>query len=299
MPEPQTFLDPAAVACLEDLEVIARTLVEGFLKGLHYSAAKGASIEFAEHRPYVPGDDIRHIDWRTYGKTDRFYLKEYEDETNLRALLVVDVSRSMDFRSDSVSKLRYAVCLAAALGYLLLGQRDAVGLALVAAGVDKYVPPRATAQHLRGIFAALAEARAAGETRLADCIHQAAERLHRGSLALIVSDFLDDPRQVIDSVAHLRHRHCDAILFHVLDPAERDFPFQNWTLFRDSENPSSSLRIDARQIRAIYRENLEEHLDLLRKGCAALGADYSLFDTTRPFEMALAAYLDARARRTS
>ena len=299
MAEIRDFLDPIAVARLDSLEIVARTLVEGFLKGLHFSPAKGSSTEFAEHRPYVPGDEVRRVDWRAFGKTDRFYLKEYEDETNVRGTLFVDSSASMGFQSGEVSKLRYAVCLAAATGHLLLGQRDAVGLALGGSTLKKYIPPKATPQHLKGIFSTLSDARAGGETHLADSIRRMAARLHSRSLAVIISDFLDDPREVIASVAHLRHLHSDAILFHVLDPAERQFPFNNWTVFRDSEDPSASLRVDARQIREIYKENLDEHIEILSKGCAALGVDYSLIDTRQPFEVALSAYLDARARRTT
>jgi uncharacterized protein (DUF58 family) len=299
MAEMRDFLDPVEVARLENLEIVARTLVEGFLKGLHFSPAKGSSIEFAAHRPYVPGDEIRRVDWRAFGKTDRFYLKEYEDETNVRATLFVDTSASMGFQSGEISKLRYATCLAAAVGYLLIGQRDGVGLALGGSTLTKYIPPKAMPQHLRGIFAALSEAQATGETHLADSIHHLAARLHTRSLAIIISDFLDDPRDVIASVAHLKHRHADAILLHVLDPAERQFPFTNWTVFQDSEDPSTSLRVDARQIRDIYQENLDEHLQILSKGCAALGVDYSLVDTGQPFEVALSVYLHARARRTA
>lgn len=292
-----SYLDPAAVARLGRLEIVARTLVEGFVKGLHFSASKGSSIEFAEHRPYAPGDEIRRIDWRTFGKTDRFYLKEYEDETNVRAILVVDTSASMGFRSGEVSKLRYASCLAAALGHLLLAQRDAVGFAAVAARVERYVPPRGTPRHLRGIFTILESASASGETRLADSVNALADRIHGRSLVVVLSDLLDDPRAIVRGIAHLRHRHSEVILFHILDPAEEDFPFTGWTVFRDPESPSLSLRVDARQVREIYRENLEEHIAILRKGCAALEVDYSLLYTRSPFETALAAYLDSRSRR--
>jgi len=290
-------LDPAAAARLESLELVARTLVEGFLKGLHFSSAKGSSIEFAEHRPYVPGDDIRRIDWKTFGKTDRFYLKEYDDESNVRATIIVDASASMAFPLDGLTKLRYGVCLAAALGYLLLLQRDAVGLAVAGAGLREYIPPKATAQHLRGIFRRLESTQAEGATRLGDCLHQLAERAHARSLAVVISDFLDDPQSVLRGAAHLQHRGVETILFHVMDPVEEDFPFTGWTVFRDSEDPSTQLRLDARQVREVYRENLKEHLDLLRKGAAALKADYALLSTRKPFELALATYLDARSRR--
>lgn len=297
MTELRDYLDPAAVARLGKLEIVARTLVEGFIKGLHFSAAKGSSIEFAEHRPYVPGDEIRLVDWRAFGKTDRFYLKEYEDETNLRAVLFVDASGSMGFRSGEVSKLRYASCLAAALGYLLLGQRDAVGLAVAGSSVRRYVPPKATPQHLRGIFAILEATQAEGKTSLPDCLHRIAGRIHSRSFVVVLSDLLDDPRAVLKSLAHLRHRRTEVLLFHILDPAEEEFPFTNWTVFQDSEDRSSRLRLDARQVAEIYRENLAEHLEVLRKGCVALGVEYARVNTRTPFEISLATYLDARERR--
>ncbi len=290
-------LDPGAVARLESLELVARTLVQGFLKGLHLSASKGSSIEFAEHRPYVPGDDIRRIDWRMFGRTDRFYLKEYDDETNVRATIFLDASASMAFGSEGISKLRYGVCLAAALGYLLLSQRDAVGLAVGGATVRKQIHPRATARHLKGVFAALEAVTGEGETRLGECLHWLADRLHARSLVIVISDFLDDPRSVMEGVAHVRHRGADVLLFQVLDPAEEDFPFKSWTVFQDSESPSTRVRVDARQLREIYRENLAEHLEILRKGAAALEADSTQLNTRRPFELALATYLSARSRR--
>jgi len=291
------LLDPAAVARLGRLELVARNLMEGFIKGLHFSASKGSSIEFAEQRPYVPGDEIRHIDWRTYGRSDRFYLKEYEDETNVRATIVLDTSGSMAFQSRDVSKFRYAVCLSAALGHLLVRQKDAVGLVLAGAAIHRYVPPKATPQHLRGIFQALEAASPSGETRLADAIHRLAGRLKSRGFVLIISDFIEDPRALLLSIAHLRHRHSEAVLFHIMDPAEEDFPFTNWTVFRDAENPSVRLRLDGRQVRQIYRENLEQHLEVLRKGCTAAGIDYHRTSTTMPFEISLATYLHARERR--
>lgn len=291
-------LNPAVVARLESLELVARTLVEGFLKGLHFSAARGSSTEFAEHRPYVPGDDIRRIDWKTFGKTDRFYLKEYDDESNVRATIVIDGSASMSFPPEGMTKLRYGVCLAAALGYLLLLQRDAVGLAVAREALELYVPPKATAEHLRGIFQHLEVTRGQGPTHLGSCLHQLAERAHAHGLAIVISDFLEDPHASLRGVAHLRHRGVETILFHVMDPMEENFPFTSWTVFRDSEDPSRELRLDARQIREVYRDNLREHMEILRKGAIALQAEYALVSTRQPFELALATYLDARARRS-
>ncbi|MGQ9589052.1 MAG: DUF58 domain-containing protein [Planctomycetota bacterium] len=291
-------LDPAAIARLGNLELVARTLVEGFLKGLHLSAARGSSVEFAERRPYAPGDEIRRLDWRAFGKTDRFYLKEYDDETNVRAILVLDASGSMAFASGEISKFRYAACLAAALGLLLLRQRDSVGLLLAGAGSARYIPPKATPQHLSGILAALEGASPRGEAGIAARLHDLAGRWKRRSLAIVVSDFLEDPQGVLQSLARLRHRQSEAIFFHVLDPAEEEFPFSGWTVFRDMERPGTRARLDARQARELYAENFRAHLEALRKGCDAAEVDYLVAKTTAPFEGVLARYLDARERRS-
>lgn len=295
--ELRDLLDPAAVARLGHLELIARTLVEGFLRGVHFSAAKGSSIEFAEHRPYVAGDEVRRIDWRTYGRTDRFYLKEYEDETNVRATLVLDVSASMDYASQGLSKFRYASCLAAGLGHLLLRQGDAVGLVLAGAEVQRSLPPKATPQHLRGIFTTIEEVRPSGPTGLAESLHGLAGRLRSRSFVLILSDLLEDPRAILRGMTHLRHRHSDVLLFQVLDPAEEEFPFTGWTVFRDMEEPSTRLRLDARQVRELYLDNLAQHREVLRKGCAAAGVDYFPMNTSTPLELSLATYLHSRKRR--
>ena len=289
-------LHPAAVARLGRLEIVARTLVEGFLKGLHFSPAKGSSTEFAEHRPYAWGDEVRSIDWRTFARTERYYLKEYEDETNVRATLVLDASASMAFPVGELTKFRYAVCLLAALGYLLLKQRDAVGLALVDSGVRKLIPPKATAQHLGGVFKALEETEPEGSTSLAATLHQLASRAVSRGLVVVVSDFLEDPHEVLRSISHLRHRGCEVLVFHVVAPEEETFPFTNWTIFRDPENAATRLRLDARQIREIYLNNLRAHLQVLKQGCRAAGVDYAVVKTDAPFEVSLATFLDKRRR---
>ncbi len=290
------ILHPAAVARLGRLEIVARTLVEGFIKGLHFSLAKGSSTEFAQHRPYTRGDEIRSIDWRTFARTDRYYLKEYDDETNVRATLILDRSLSMAFPPGELTKYRYATCLIAALGYLLLGQRDAVGLAVVDSQVRRFIPPKATAQHLGGVFKTLEETEPQGSTDLASALHQiAAHGLSRG-LVVVVSDFLEEPQGVLRSISHLRHRGCEVLVFHVMDPGEEAFPFSNWTIFRDPEDAATRLRLDARQVREIYRDNLRAHLQTLKQGCRAAGVDYALVKTDVPFEVSLAAFLDKRRR---
>ncbi len=289
-------LPPAAVARLDRLEVVARSLVEGFIKGLHLSPAKGSSTEFAEHRPYAWGDEIRSIDWRTFARTDRYYLKEYDDETNVRATLVLDASASMASPAGELTKFRYAVCLVAALGYLLHKQRDAVGLALVDSRVRKLIPPKATAQHLGGVFKTLRGAEPTGATNLAGVLHQLAAHVVSRALVVVVSDFLEDPRELLRSISHLRHRGCEVLVFHVMAPEEETFPFTNWTIFRDPENPATRLRLDARQVREIYLDNLRVHLEALKRGCRAAGVDYALVKTDTPFEVSLATFLDTRRR---
>jgi len=294
---PRDLLDPRALARIGSLELIARNVVEGFLRGLHRSPFKGSSVEFAEHRPYVPGDEISHIDWRAYAKTNRFYLKEYEDETNLRATIVLDGSASMAFGSRGLTKFRYAQCLAAALGFLLVRELDAVGLAVFDSELRRTVPPKASVAHLSGIFAELERAAPGGETDIGRVLAAAADRVRRRGMAILISDLLDDPRAILKGLARFRHRHCEVLVFHIIDPAEVEFPFTNWAVFRDLERPSLRVRLDARSIREVYRKNLEAHLTALRKGCGSTNIDYCLLETTAPFDLALVRYLATRRLR--
>ena len=202
----------------------------------------------------------------------------------------------MEFGSTGVSKLRYASCLAAALGYILLGQHDAVGLTVVDSTLRRHVPPRATAEHLAGIFSAMEETEARGTTALGTVLHRLAERAHPRSLCLVLSDLLDDPEKILAGLTHLRHCQSEVIVFHILDPAEVELPFTSWMIFRDPENPEVEMRLDARQVREMYRENLKEHGDQLRKGCTAAAIDYVPVETREPFETSLAGYLQARSR---
>jgi len=297
MPGSRDLLDPAALARLGNLELVARTAVEGFLRGLHRSPFKGSSVEFAEHRPYVPGDDIAHIDWRSYAKTDRWFLKEYEDETNLRATILLDASASMGFGSGGISKFRYGQCLAAALGFLMVGELDAVGLVLFDSGVAKHIPPKASATHLAGLLGELERAAPGGETALGPVLRAAAERVKRRGLVVVISDLLDDPREVLKGLARFRQRRSEVLVLHLVDPEEMEFPFTGWTVFRDLEPPGLRVRLDARQIRATYLKNLAAHLAALRKGCGSTGVSYCLLDTRTPFDQGLARYLAARQGR--
>jgi len=299
MAELRDFLDPREVAQLEKLQVVARRIVDGFLRGIHRSPAKGSSLEYAENRPYVPGDDLRHLDWRSYAKTDRFYLKQFEDETNLRVTVALDASGSMSFGSTGVTKLRYASCLAAAIGYLLLEQRDAVGLAVFDEDLRKFVPPRATAENLAGIFDTMETLEPRGETDFGCALPRLAERITPRSLVVLISDLLADPPGILTGVSQLRQRGCVVITLHVMDPAELELPFDSWMVFRDLENSSVEMRLDARDMREIYLEHLAEHREAVRSGCSAAGVDYLFLDVREPFEVALGRFLHLRSRRRS
>lgn len=297
MAELRDFLDPREVAQIANLQVIARKIVEGFLRGLHRSPKKGSSIEYAEHRPYVAGDDLRHLDWRSYAKTDRFYLKEFEDETNLRATLALDASASMDFGTTGITKLRYASCLAAAIAYLFLEQRDAVGLAVLDEDLRRFVPPKATAQHLAGVFDVIAESKGQGRTRVGHVLRLLAERVAARSLVVLISDLLDEPAEALAGISQLRQRGCEVVVLHTMDPGELELPFDTWMVFRDLEDPSLEMRLDARDMREVYLENLAAHRETLRKGCAAASVDYLFLDIREPFEEALGRFLHLRSRR--
>jgi len=215
------FLQPQVVSRLSSMELRARLVVEGFITGLHRSPYHGFSVEFAEHRPYMPGDEIRHIDWKLYGKTDRYYIKQYEEETNLKAYLVVDTSKSMAFASSGmVPKLEYASCLAASLAYMMIKQQDAVGLALFDEALTSYIPPHATRGYMRQLLIQLQHAQPSGRTGAARALHQVAERIRRRGLVVVISDLLDRQEEVMTALRHFRHKKNEVIVMHVLDPIE-------------------------------------------------------------------------------
>jgi uncharacterized protein (DUF58 family) len=295
-PRTDDLLDPRHVARLGNLELIARTIVEGFLRGVHRSVHRGSSVEFAEHRPYVPGDAIDRLDWRAFGKTDRLYLREFEDETNLRATFIIDASASMGFGSRGISKFRYASCLLAAFGYILHKQLDAIGLMTFDELPRQWFPPRASLAHLEGLLRSLEAVRPEGRTALSAVLHQAAEAARRRGLVMLFSDLLDEPREILRALARLRAGGSEVAVFHIVDPAEAEFPFQRWTLFRDAEDRGRRLRLNARWVRDTYLRNFRQHVDELRRGCHAARIDYQLVDVSGPFESALRGFLTARRR---
>ena len=253
-------LDPSALARFGRLELLARLVVEGVMSGLHKSPFKGFSVEFAEHRQYGPGDEIRHIDWRAFGKTDRYYVKEYEEETNLKAMIVVDSSGSMGYKGRTVSKLEHARRMAAALAFLMIGQRDAVGLATFDTAVRSMIPPRSAPSHFSVICQALEATRTGGDVSLSKIVHSLAERIRRRGLVIILSDGFDELDDLVQALRHLRHRHHEVLFFHTLAPEEEDFPFRTPIQLRNLERPDHLLRVDPLALRAAYLERFQRIL---------------------------------------
>lgn len=290
-------LDPTALARFGRLELLARLVVEGVMSGMHKSPFKGFSVEFAEHRQYGPGDEIRHIDWRAFGKTDRYYVKEYEEETNLKAYLVVDTSGSMGYAGRTASKFEHARQLAAALSYLMISQRDAVGLITFDTDVRAMIPARSAPNHFSVLCKALDDAKVGGETPLGGILHGLAERIRRRGLVVVLSDGFDKIDDLTNALRHLRHRRHEVLFLHILAPEEEEFPFRRPTRFRNLENFGHNLRVDPSALRSAYLERFNEFCATLKERVEAMGADYHRVSTAVPHDRTLLDYLAARAGR--
>jgi len=289
------FLTPVELQKLGRLVLQSRYVVEGTLAGRHRSARKGASSEFAEHRAYIAGDDPRHIDWKVLGRTDRYYIRRYEDETNLRVYLVIDRSASMGYTSGGPSKYAYACRLAAATGYVTVKAKDSVGLYLYAQDTDATMGARNSFSHLNNLLKVLGRFEPGQRTRTAKTLHTIAGSIQRRALIVVLSDLLDEPADVIKALAHFRKQHHDVILFHVLDPAEIEFPFKKGTEFIDLET-DERLLTDPRSLAADYRKAFTEFLDVYRAACAEQKIDYRLVNTQEPVDTFVRAYLEERKR---
>ena len=289
------FLDPAVVARLGTLELKARTIVEGFLSGLHRSPYKGFSVEFAEYRQYIPGDDLSTIDWKVYARSDRYYVKKFEEETNLDCHLMLDVSGSMAYGSGGMTKFEYASCLAASLGYLVNRQRDAVGLMAFDDRIVSMLPASARPGHLRTLLVTLDRLRLGKDTNVSKPLHQLCDALTKRGMVVLISDLLDDPEHVIRGLKHFQFRGCDVIVFHVLDPDELEFPFERATRFEDLETAEEVMAVPA-LVREHYLQELGTLIVRYRRELGAAGIDYRLLLTSEPLEMALLSYLSTRAR---
>ena len=290
--------DPSELRKYGGLTLIARNVVEGFLTGVHRGLFKGSSVEFAEHRAYTPGDEIRRIDWRAYGKTDRYFVKEYEEETNLKVYLLVDMSGSMAYRGAAArSKFEHAQQVAASLAYLLLHQADSVGLITYGTKVNQLIPPRATPKHLLSILRTLETSRPLGETTMAPILEKlAGHYLKRRGMVIILSDFFDELGSLVRALQHLRYRNHEVVLFHVLAREEIEFPFRKLTQFRSLEATAQKL-LDARRMREEYLANFRAFRDDLQKKTGDLQIDYHLLRTDEPVDRALGIYLHRRMSR--
>lgn len=293
----QKYLDPRVLAKLTGLDLKARLIVEGYVAGLHKSPYHGFSIEFAEHREYVPGDDLRYVDWKVWGKTDRFYLKQYEEETNFVGHLLLDTSESMLYRSEqaAVTKLEYAQYVAAALAYLIVQQQDAVGLALFDTEVRHFLRPSSTPSHLKQLLHLMDQPGAHGETALGPILHDLAERIKKRGLILVLSDLFDGVETLMLGLKHFRHRRHDVVVMQVIDPAEREFPFEEPTLFKGLEGLPEQMT-EPRALRKAYQREFENFLLQVRRGCRDLHMDYVLLRTDQPLDVALSSFLTGRMR---
>lgn len=289
------FLDPAVVARLGTLELKARTIVEGFLSGLHRSPFKGFSVEFAEYRQYMPGDDLATIDWKVYARSDRYYVKKFEEETNLDCHVMLDVSGSMAYGSHAVTKFEYAACLAAALGYLMARQRDAVGLMAFDEKIVTMLPASARPGHLRAFLVTLDRLRLGRETHMSKPLNQLCDALTKRGMVVLISDLLDDPESVVRGLRHFQFRGSDVVVFHVLDPDEINFPFDRATRFEDLETSEEVMAVPD-VVRAHYLKEMDALIERYRRELGAAGIDYALLPTSQPLEMALLSYLSTRAK---
>ena len=297
MPSASIQFDPTSLAKYGRLTLIARNLVEGFLTGVHKSPYKGFSVEFAEHRQYYPGDEIRHIDWRAFGKTDRYYIKEYEEETNLKAHLLVDASGSMGFKGQHASKFQYAQYIAASLAYLMLHQLDAVGLVTHDTRVRQHITPKANTKHLLRLIQLLEATRPGGETSMAPIWHDLAGQLQRRGLVVVLSDCFEQIGPLMHALRHFRHQRHEVLLFHILAPEEIEFPFRKMTQFRNLEVAGHKLLVDPQALRKEYLKNFQTFCQQLRDQAGQMQIDYHLMRTDEPVERALGIYLTKRQSR--
>ncbi len=297
MPTAAEYLRPDVIAQVQNLELRARFIVQGFLTGLNASPYHGFSAEFSEHRKYELGDDLRTIDWNVYAKTDRYYVKKFQAETNLDCYLLVDASRSMDYGSEGfMTKFDYAICIAAALGYLSLSQQDSVGLVTFDEKLRAFLPPRSKRTHLFAILAQLANTKPRGETSLAGCLHEVANRVRKRGLIILLSDLLADPEPVIDALHHIRFRGHDLIVFQVLDVAEATFPFTGQVRFEDAET-GERLDTTPQSIQAAYLDALARFVGRFRSECLSMQADFNTVNTSMTFDKALLEWLVQRQGR--
>jgi uncharacterized protein (DUF58 family) len=289
------YFDPEGLARVGHMELVARQVVEGFLTGRHRSPYHGFSIEYLDHRQYTPGDEIRSIDWKILARTDKYYVKLFEDETNLRAYILLDCSKSMTFKSGELSKLDYGSYLAAALSYLMLHQNDAVGLVLFDSEVRQFLTPRARPTQFRRILELLDNPTPREDTDVGVVLHDVAEQIKRRGLVIVISDLIDDEAKVANGLQHFRHNNHEVIVFHVLDDAELTFPYDRLTRFKDMEG-AGRVVANPKSLRNRYLARIHSFIEGLKAACFERNVSYNLANTKEPYDHFLAAYLEKRSR---
>jgi uncharacterized protein (DUF58 family) len=292
----RNYLDPSFISKLNSLELKARLVVEGFMVGLHKSPYHGFSVEFSEHRAYMQGDNLKDVDWKVFGKTEKYFIKQYEEETNLRSYVFLDTSNSMAYNSgNNISKLDYSLTLAAALSYLMIHQQDAVGLTLYSEKINKFLPPKSSRAYLQEILKNLATVQASEKTNTAESLSEAAEKIKRKGLVIIISDFFDDINSVLKALKHFSYKKNEVIVFQVLDPMERTFSFGKDAIFKDLET-GDELTTQPYQIQKAYREAMTEFTSRIKTECLNSNIDYNLIDTSDPYDKALLRYIQKRSK---
>ena len=292
----KNFLDPSFISKLNSLELKARLVVEGFMVGLHKSPYHGFSVEFSEHRAYMQGDNLKDVDWKVFGKTEKYFIKQYEEETNLRSYIFLDTSNSMAYSSgNNISKLDYSITLAAALSYLMIHQQDAVGLTLYSEKINKFLPPKSSRAYLQEILKNLANVQASEKTNTAESLSEAAEKIKRKGLVIIISDFFDDINSVLKALKHFSYKKNEVIVFQVLDPIEKTFSFGKDAIFKDLET-GDEITTQPYQIQKAYHEAMSEFTNRIKTECLNSNIDYNLIDTSDPYDKALFRYLQKRSK---
>ena len=290
----KNYFDPLVLARLSNLYLKSRCVVEGIMSGIHRSRSKGFSVEFEEHREYSPGDEIRRIDWKALGKFDRFFIKETQDETNLRAYVILDVSASMDYSSNGITKFAYGCILAASLAHLIIKQQDAAGLVTFSDCIESFIPPRARRGYLMELLRALEGITPAGETSVGKILQEVAGKMNRRGLVILISDLLDEPESILEGLHMFRFKGNDVIVFHLLDNAELELPFEGNILFEDMEKADLKVTADPKAIQRVYTKVVEEFIEQIRKDCRERSIDYQLLSTSTPLDHALVSYLSWR-----
>jgi len=287
------FLDPKVLNKITRLDLKARHIVEGFMGGMHKSPYHGFSVEFAEHREYAPGDDLKHLDWKVFGRSDRLFIKEYELETNLRSHILLDTSESMDYGGKETTKLELASHIAASMAYLILKQQDSVGMVCFDKEVKSFIPTSSSMGHLRPILGTLAQSEGKNKTDLGAVLNALAERIQRRGLIILISDLFDKPEVLLKSLQHFSHKRHDVIVFHVLDEYELTFPFERMTLFEGLEEYGKQL-VDPRSLRKAYLAEVNQFCEDIRKGCVKQMIDYVRISTDQDLDVELTKYLASR-----